>query len=120
MSFANSIPSIIPSSSTLTSPIITTCENINETSSPYKQDNQQQQQNNLNQTRSSGTSPTSVGTPKENSSGTGKQPPSKSYCILTPCSNSHPFEERRFFWIFKFDFILFKRILVGRSEDNAV
>nr|CAD2130561.1 unnamed protein product [Meloidogyne enterolobii] len=94
MSFANSIPSIIPSSSTLTSPIITTCENINETSSPYKQDNQQQQQNNLNQTRSSGTSPTSVGTPKENS-GTGKQPPSKSYCILTPCSNSHPFEERR-------------------------
>uniref|UniRef100_A0A915NQJ8 Uncharacterized protein n=1 Tax=Meloidogyne floridensis TaxID=298350 RepID=A0A915NQJ8_9BILA len=27
--------------STLTSPIITTCENINETSSPYKQDNQQ-------------------------------------------------------------------------------
>uniref|UniRef100_A0A914L213 Candidate secreted effector n=1 Tax=Meloidogyne incognita TaxID=6306 RepID=A0A914L213_MELIC len=26
--------------STLTSPIITTCENINETSSPYKQDNQ--------------------------------------------------------------------------------
>uniref|UniRef100_A0A914KUB1 FHA domain-containing protein n=1 Tax=Meloidogyne incognita TaxID=6306 RepID=A0A914KUB1_MELIC len=105
MSFANSIPSIIPSSSTLTSPIITTCENINETS-PYKQDNQQQQQNNLNQTRSSGTSPTSVGTPKENSSGTGKQPPSKSYCILTPCSNSHPFEERR--------------ILVGRSEENAV
>ncbi|CAK5050704.1 unnamed protein product [Meloidogyne enterolobii] len=102
MSFANSIPSIIPSSSTLTSPIITTCENINETSSPYKQDNQQQQQNNLSQTRSS---PTSVGTPKENS-GTGKQPPSKSYCILTPCSNSHPFEERR--------------ILVGRSEENAV
>uniref|UniRef100_A0A915P0M8 FHA domain-containing protein n=1 Tax=Meloidogyne floridensis TaxID=298350 RepID=A0A915P0M8_9BILA len=105
MSFANSIPSIIPSSSTLTSPIITTCENINETSSPYKQDNQQQQQNNLSQTRSSGASPTSVGTPKENSN-TGKQPPSKSYCILTPCSNSHPFEERR--------------ILVGRSEENAV
>ncbi|KAL7072209.1 hypothetical protein ACQ4LE_008853 [Meloidogyne hapla] len=105
MSFASSIPSIIPSSSssTLTSPIITTCENITDNISHYKQENQQQ--NNLNPTKNSVASATPVTTSKENSAGAGKQPP-KSYCILTPCSNSHPFEERR--------------ILVTRSEENAV
>ena len=92
MSFVSTIPSIAPSSSssTLKSPI-TSCENINDNTLHYKQD--QQQQNNSNSIKIFGSSGT---TPKEGSTSTGKQL-SKSYCILTPCSNSHPFEERRFF-----------------------
>lgn len=92
MSLANSIPPIIPSSSssTLTSPII--CENINDNAPNYKQDNQQL--NNLS--KNSGTCVTNA---KEGVSISSGKQPLKSYCILTPCSNSHPFEERKFILI---------------------
>lgn len=48
-----------------------------------------------------------LATPKETvPPGNAKPPPKSSICILTPCSNSHPFDERR--------------IAVTRTEESAV